>query len=271
MHRNPTAITGLLLICLTVGPTAWLPAEDKPAEEASEIVSSDLDKLNLAVKARPVLSEITTQDPLRIAVHFEKQDGPIDHTDTELMQQIVDRKATLESLDVAVQAPGGGWKLLKPQASDASAGQVSLMSSGTFFLELDSAGLKVLRENGMEEFTLPWKWDEMLKPGKYQFALRGTLKLSTQERVVRQRGKPEEKFPATQTDVAFRTKPISITVERADMNRQSLEELSAAAVEAVKKLPAITDEKLTVQDVESLPIAGSSACESTCLNRHPAD
>jgi hypothetical protein len=55
-----------------------------------------LDKLDLAVKMRPILPEITTGDPLRIALHFEKKDGPIDHSDRELAPQMIDRLTTLK-------------------------------------------------------------------------------------------------------------------------------------------------------------------------------
>ncbi len=62
-------------------------------------------------------------------------------------------------------------------------------------------------------------------------------------------------FPATETAVPFKTKPISIAVVRADMRSQTLQELAKAAVEEVKKLPEVKEEELTVGGVESLPIA----------------
>ena len=254
-----TALLSLfsVLTCLVYFSTAQ--ADDKNAEDKS-IVTTELDKLGLAVKMRPILPEITTGDPLRFAVHFEKKTGPIDHADQDLAQQLLERRDTLASMDIAIKSPEGGWKLYKLDASgDAQQRQSSLVSDGTLMLEIGPESVKSLRLGGQEEFTLPWKeaaaWDGMLKPGEYQIAVRGTLKLSTRERTVRQRGKPEEKFPATETEIAFRTEPISIEVNRADMRTQTLEELAAAAIEAVKQRPEIKEEELEVIGSESIPIA----------------
>ena len=222
----------------------------------TDIVTTELEQLDLVVKARPILPEITSRDPLRLAIHFEKNTGPIDHSDQALGQQLFDRSGTLATMDIAIKAPGGGWELFKPQAEEGAAPrQSSLMSDGTLLLELAPASVKSLRIGGQEEFAMPWKWAGELEPGEYQIAMRGTLKLSTRERTVRQRGKPEEKLPATTTDVAFRTKPISVVVARADMRNQTLEELAAAAVDVVKEQAEVKTEKLEVQSVESIPIA----------------
>jgi hypothetical protein len=129
-----------------------------------------------------------------------------------------------------------------------------LYSDATFLLELSPAGLKSVLMNGQEEALLPWKWDHKLAAGQYQIAVRGTLKLTTQMRRVAEVGKPPVEFPATKTDVAFKSKPITITVTRADMRNQSLAELEKAAVEALKAHRAVAAEKLTVGTVDGLAI-----------------
>ena len=245
----------LILATSFFGPRLGICEGEIDNADAS-IVASELEQLDLVVKARPILPEITTGDPLRLAVHFEKKTGPIDHSDQALGQQLIDRAATLASMDIAIKGPDGGWKLFKPQPDEGGAArQSSLMSNATLLLELGPNSIKSLRLGGQEEFAMPWDWGGGLKAGEYQIALRGTLKLSTRERTVRERGKPEKKLPATETDIAFRTKPITVEVTRADMRTQTLEELAAAAIDVVKQREEVKAENLEVQSVESIPIA----------------
>lgn len=254
-RRIALPVYAAALLC-TSAPLFAQVEKPAPAEDPN-IVTSELDKLDLVVKMRPILPEITTGDPLRIALHFEKKDGPIDHADQELAPQMIDRLTTLRSLEVAVKAPGGEWAVLNPDATllpKDRASPRSLLSDGTFLFEFGAENLKLLNINGQEELSMPWKFG-MLKPGEYQVALRGTLKLSTPQRKVQQRGQPPMEFPATETAVTFKTKPIGVAVVRADMKSQTLEELAKAAVEEVKKLPAVKEEELTVGGVESIPIA----------------
>ncbi len=260
--RTPAFVLTLLLCAVGVThavPPLAAPAQlaDKPAEpEDPTIVTSEMDKLDLVVKARPILPAITTGDPMRIAVHFETKGGPIDQSDAEMSGQMFDREATLDSMEFAIKAPGADkWEVISVDGkADAAPRQTMLMTDGTMLLELGSESIKSLRMNGQQDFALPWKFDGMLKPGMYQIAARGTLNLSTRERTVRHRDKPEEKFPATKTEVAFRTKPISIDVARADMRTQTLDELAEAAVEAVQGHADIEKDNLTVKAVESIPI-----------------
>ena len=245
----------IVTIAISRSVTCIGQADGQEAEDPS-IVTTELDKYDLVVKMRPILPEITTGDPLRIAIHFEKKTGPIDHSDQVLGPQLFDRVATVDSMDIAIKAPGGKWELFQPDADeDTPARQSSLISDATLLLELMPDKIMSLRMGGQEEFAMPWEWDGELKQGEYQIAVRGTLNLSTRERTVRQRDKPEEKFPATQTEIAFKTKPITVEVARADMRNQTLEELAKAAVEVVKEQPEIEADKLEVQSVESLPIA----------------
>jgi len=227
--------------------------------EAAGIVTSPLDEFGLVVKMRPILPEITTADPLRIAIHFPKKTGPVQHSDEKLAQQLVDRYQTVASMDIAVKSPGGKWQIYQPQPeADAQKHQSTLLSNGTFLLQFGPEAIQSLRVSGQEEFSIPWDWKGMLQPGEYEIAVRGTLHLSTRQRTVRRRGEPPMKFPATETDVAFKTKPISIAVKRADMRSQSLEDLARAAVEAVKERPEVAEENLNVQGAESIPIADNA-------------
>ena len=253
IHRTAATIllfTTLLLACLP----SVLPA----AEEAENptVVTTALDQLDLVVKMRPILPQITTGDPLRIAIHFEKKTGPVDHSDEALAAQMFDRMGTLASMDIAVKSPEGGWKLLKIDADkDAPPRQSSLVSDATLLLELGPDAVKSLRVGGQEEFTADWEWGEELQAGEYQIAVRGTLQLSTRERTIRRRGEPEEKLPASKTDIDFKTKPITIEVARADMRTQTLEELAEAAIDVVKERDEVKTENLEVIGIESIPIA----------------
>jgi hypothetical protein len=62
-------------------------------------------------------------------------------------------------------------------------------------------------------------------------------------------------LPATTTEIAFKSKPITIRIERVDMTYQTLAELELAAIAALKEQGAIAAEKLEVQGVDGLVIA----------------
>jgi hypothetical protein len=230
-------------------------ANNKPAAPAKDIVVSEPGELGITTKMRPILPTITASDPLRFALHFEKKDGPIDHSDGELAAQMLDKAATLQTFEIAVKAPGGGWAKLKPDDGKLEPRPSMLLSDGTFLLELAPEKLRTLNVNGAEDLVLPLKWDDQLKPGVYQIAVRGTLKLSTQARTVQEQGKPPMEFPATTKDLTFTSKPISIKVERADMTNQTLAELEKAAIAALKEQETVKAEKLEVQAIDGLAIA----------------
>lgn len=226
--------------------------DEEPA--AGGIVASEPDEHGLVTKMRPILPKIAVGDPLRFALHFDGKDGPINHGDEKLGHQMLDRTATLNTIEVAVQPPGGKWQVLQTGDKAENPRKQMLYSNPTFLLQLSGDGLKSLYENGQEELTLPWKWDHKITPGEYGIAVRGTLKLSTPARKVKQGGKIEE-FPPTETEVAFRSKPINIEVVREDMTFQKLEELQAEAVKALEKHVAAGTEKLKIVAAESIPIA----------------
>jgi hypothetical protein len=227
----------------------------EPAPAVNDVVAGEPGGLGITAKMRPILPTLAAGDPLRIALHFEKKDGPIDHSDAELAAQMLDKSATLQSFEIAVKAPGGKWQLLKPDEGKLEPRPSMLYSDGTFLLELTADKLRTLNAAGHEELALPWEWKHQVQPGVYQFAVRGTLKLSTQARTIQERGKPPVALPATTTDIAFKVGPSSIRVERADMKNQSLAELEKAAIAALKEHEAVKAEKLSVGGIDGLAIA----------------
>lgn len=230
-------------------------SQDEPAEDPT-IVTSKLEKLDLVVQLRPILSEITTADSLRVALHFEKSTGPVDYSDETLGAQRYDRKAFVEGLEIAIMEPGGDWQIIKPEAGAEGASRLtSFATEGTTLLELAPKAIHSLRVSGQQEFSTPWSWDSELKPGDYKIAFRGVLNLSSPERTIRIKDEAPKKVPATETEITFKTKPIKIHVERADMKNQSLAELGEGAIEAVQGHPEIAADNLTVKGVESIAIA----------------
>lgn len=246
------SVAAFVALCCSSASFAQVPA---PAMVGKDIVESEPGELGITTKMRPILPTITAGDPLRFALHFEKKDGPIDHADGELAAQMLDKAATLQTFEIAVKAPGGGWTKLKPDDAKLEPRPSMLLSDGTFLLELAPDKLRTLNVNGIEDLVLPLKWAGELKPGVYQIAVRGTLKLSTQARTVQEQGKPPMEFPATTKDLAFTSKPISIKVERADMTNQTLAELEKAAIAALKEQETVKAEKLEVQAIDGLAIA----------------
>lgn len=160
-------------------------------EAAADIAVSEPDEHGLVTKLRPLLPKTASGDPLRFALHFEKPEGPLDHADEKFGPQILDRAATLQTFDVAVKSPGGQWRVLQPKAVEMPPRKTTFYQNPTFLLEVRPDALVSLSMDGREEMGLPWKWDhDPTVPGEYSFAVRGTLKLSTNRRTVRQRGKP---------------------------------------------------------------------------------
>ncbi len=261
MHRSFFITLLGLAIVLAAGLFVNISAEDKvakPSDADAGIEVSELDEHGLVTKVRPILPKISTGDPLRFALHFEMKDGPLEMSHEKLGQQLLDRTGTLDSIELAIRTPGEKWQVLKGDIGKENPRKTMLYSNATFLLEVKDNGLALLNTNGSQELLLPWKWKNPGIPGEYSFAVRGTLKLSTNERVVRERGKPPKKLPATKMDVEFQSKPISITVVRADMTEQTLADLSKQAVEAVRDHKSIKAEKLTVVGVEGLPIADAN-------------
>ena len=85
------------LICLLALTSALAQGEKQPpvAEDPS-IVTSELAKFGLVAKMRPILPEITTGDPLRLAMHFEKKTGSIDHSDPEVRIRAVSAAGNMD-------------------------------------------------------------------------------------------------------------------------------------------------------------------------------
>ena len=253
--RFTARLLAVVIAFTFAGVAAAQVVAEKPVAAAKEIVVSEPGELGITAKMRPILPLIAAGDPLRIALHFEKKDGPIDHSDAELAGQMLDKAATLQTFEIAVKALGGGWEMLKPESTKLEPRPTMLYSDATFLLELAPDKLRSLQMNGNEELALPWKWAHEIKPGEYQVAVRGTLKLSTQARRVQEQGKPPMDLPATTTDIAFKSKPITIQVERADMTNQTLAELEKAAIAALKEHGEVAAEKLEVQGIDGLAIA----------------
>ncbi len=252
-RRSSLLLAGFVAAFALVAAAQAQVADPQPV--AKDIVVSEPGEMGITTKMRPILPTIVTGDPLRFALHFEKKDGPIDHTDGELAAQMLDKSASLQTFEIAVKSPGGSWQKLKPAEAKVEPRPTMLLSDGTFLIELGPEQLRTLQANGNEEIALPWKWDHELQPGVYQIAVRGTLKLSTQARRVQEQGKPPMEFPASTSDFAFISKPNSIKVERADMTNQTLAELEKAAIAALKEQEVVAAEKLDVQGIDGIAIA----------------
>ncbi|MCA9268497.1 MAG: hypothetical protein KDA41_08495 [Planctomycetales bacterium] len=235
------------------------------AAEQPGVVVSQPSEQGVTAKVRALLPSIAAGDPFRLLLHFETADGPIEASDAKLGSQMIDRSATMASLEVAVKRPGGGWELLKTKPGDLGKRTQMLYAGGTLILEFGPESLQVLHEQGAAEMTLPWTWAGASEPGDYQVAMRGQLHLETPMQRRQERGKPPVEIPATSTTIEFRTPPLTISVTRADMRNQSLAELAKAAVEAVKEHPSVVEEGLQVQAVEGLPVADADGNRIVCV------
>lgn len=220
---------------------------------------------DVIVQLRPLLSNITAQDPLRVALHFSEPKGPMDHLKSP-GTGMLDRTATLESMVVTVQSPDGKTHVLKPGRPNAKNGnarpapQVAdktiFYNNPTFLLQLDAKGIHSLTVNGQGAGqpgrSLPWKWEHPLQPGVYRISLKGDLSLAPQGA---QRGQAAkfEQHP-------FEVGPVLIHVAKSDAKMLPLDKLQALAVASLKTQSEVKQEGLKVRDdIDRMTVEGPDA------------
>lgn len=246
----PRFAISCLLSWLTVGVALAADRDDPRLKQlpANQIVTGDKTDGGLTPKLRSLLGTITTDDPLRIALHFDQDGQPIDHL-KGVGRELLNRTGTLTSLDFEIIDPRGGKHQLQSTPASLNARQTTLYNNPTFLLELAKNKLVSLQMSGQPELAVPWPWEGHKLPGTYKITVTGKLLLETPKRKVN--GKLQ---PAQSRTISFEVGPLYQHVIRQQENYLPLDDLEQAAVKAIEGNADVIKEKLQVRGTERLTI-----------------
>ncbi len=160
----PSAIAWMLL-------SPAMPFRWEPQLAPARIASSPPGREGLVTAARPLLTQVAVGDPLGIAIHWQRPDGPIEEDfglgDRNRIRRFWPR-ASVNAMTFAVTSPSGeefeGSVELNPERAGDGRG---LYNEPTLFFELDRDGIDVIDPgergaNGPLRNRAKWRGDAVL-------------------------------------------------------------------------------------------------------------
>jgi hypothetical protein len=184
----------VLVLGLLGGGAAWLGTRPTTAVavpvlvraakvKPGQVAVGKPDKNGLVTMFRPVVTELAAGDPIRIALHWQTEKGPLQPGPDSLT---VERDATLNTLTITITGPDGKAAKLKPKVPliPGIAGQrfSPFYTQPTFVLTLTADGIQEFEGQGLKG---PWA-DEQ----KAKLDARGVYTIQVSGNLVRVKGDP---------------------------------------------------------------------------------
>lgn len=160
-------LAGVGVCLLTCG---FAPAPAPVVVKPGQVAASKPDKEGYVTMLKPVVTRLHADDPLRLALHWATEAGPIPaHKDNRPFA----RMATLRSSTITVTDPDGKKKDVRPEPAQREEGANALFYTPTLQFALTRDGLT---QEGVA--LAPWadkaKLD-LTKPGVYKVRIKGMI------------------------------------------------------------------------------------------------
>jgi hypothetical protein len=176
------------------------------------------DKNGLITMLRPVVTRLAPGDPVRIALHWDTEKGPLQPSpdNQALGNSLVLRDATLNSMTITIAGPDGKARKLKPKVAAIPGNRgLTFCTQPTFMLTLTAAGIQEYDGLGLKG---PWA-DEQ----KAKLDAAGVYSVKVSGNIVREKGDP----------IPFETGTISLELGAKEI--KTLAEAETAARAALEK------------------------------------
>ncbi len=171
-------LTGLAWCGLCAAVLGVAPAPMTPMVTPGQVVVSKPDKDGIVTMLRPIVTRLHADDPVRIALHWATEKGPItERAGGRLLQ----RSASLQSMTFVLTAPDGKKQELKADVQARPDEWIpGLHYAPTYLLTLSKDHLSLDESHRGPMPVKKWAWvggkaPDLTKPGIYKLSVSGHL------------------------------------------------------------------------------------------------